>query len=94
MPDRLAESARGMAARFLAPAVAVICACLKGGHDRASAVTRLRRARAVGAIDPRDLVGRDLIFGHDRASEDHKGRESADKGDNDQPPDVPDQPKP
>src|SRR5580704_19448549 len=45
---------------------------------------------AVGAVDASDLLGRDLIFGPIAPSEDDECRESADQGDNDQPPDLPD----
>src|SRR5580698_7807371 len=46
---------------------------------------------SIGAVDPRDFVGRNLELGDIAPSEHHEGRIGADEPEHDEPPDVPDQ---
>ena len=64
----------------------------RGAHARsASCSARAPRARAVGAVDPRDFLGRDLVLGDIAPGKHDEGRVGADEAEHHQPPDVPDQ---
>ena len=81
----------GRASRLLAPAIAEVRACLKGRHDRASAVASVSpRARRLARSMRATSSAGNFIFGAIAPGEDDECRESADQGDNDQPPDLPD----